>query len=356
MVILCAAGLVVLYAAGGWLGARVLHRYAVDTASDRQARLESVAALSQAPSLSAGAPTGAKPVEVHVALIMNRVGDVALKESAWTADFNLALRWTGEGVSPGETFRAANGEILRRDKVDSYEHDGERYEEYHVVARLTKIFDPANFPFGDDVLLVELEDAAQGPEALLYVADESSSGLRTGKIMGHVKVLKTLTGVVYPRLETAPGGSDATHGSRATRSKFFFAILIAPTSLYVYVPMFLGLFASVAIAFIAFFIKPVHVDPRFGLPIGAFFAAVTNNISVASSLPPSDGLTLAQMVNAAGLITLFLILVESAVSLYIFDTLGRERLARFVDGVFFAALAIGFVGVNLLLPLAARPL
>jgi hypothetical protein len=51
--------------------------------------------------------------------------------------------------------------------------------------------------------------------------------------------------------------------------------------------MFQALFASVAIALIVFFIKPIHVDPRFGLGVGAFFAAVGNNIFVGSMLPPA---------------------------------------------------------------------
>jgi len=118
--------------------------------------------------------------------------------------------------------------------------------------------------------------------------------------------------------------------------------------------MFQALFASVAIAFIVFFIKPIHVDPRFGLGVGAAFAAVGNNIFVGTMLPPAEGITLIAMVNAIGLATIFLTLVQSAISLYVLDTLGKERLRVFFDMVSFIVFLIGYAVVNLMLPLAAR--
>jgi hypothetical protein len=118
--------------------------------------------------------------------------------------------------------------------------------------------------------------------------------------------------------------------------------------------MFQALFASVAIALIVFFIKPIHVDPRFGLGVGAFFAAVGNNIFVGSMLPPAEGIALTGMVNAIGLATIFLTLVQSTISLYILDTMGQEKLRRFFDKVSFVVFLIGYAVINLMLPLAAR--
>ncbi len=137
-------------------------------------------------------------------------------------------------------------------------------------------------------------------------------------------------------------------------SQFFFAMLVATNSVQMYLSLFQALFAAVAVALIVFFIKPTHVDPRFGLPVGGFFAAVGNNIFVSSQLPASDRLSLAELTNAFGLVTIFLVLVQSAISLHILDTLGQERLSRFFDRVFFVVLLLGYGAVNLALPLAAN--
>jgi hypothetical protein len=47
--------------------------------------------------------------------------------------------------------------------------------------------------------------------------------------------------------------------------------------------------------------------------------------------------------------------VQSAVSLYILDTLGRPQLSRFFDRVYFVVILLGYLSLNLALPLAARP-
>ena len=60
------------------------------------------------------------------------------------------------------------------------------------------------------------------------------------------------------------------------------------------------------------------------------------------------------MVNATGLLTIFLVMVESTAALYVEDTLGQERLARFCDRTFFVVVLVGYVAVNVALPLAAR--
>jgi hypothetical protein len=96
------------------------------------------------------------------------------------------------------------------------------------------------------------------------------------------------------------------------------------------------------------------VDPRFGLGVGAAFAAIANNIFVGSLLPPSGGVTLSAMVNAVGLATIFLTLVQSTIALYIEDTLGQEKLRVFLDRISFAVFVAGYGVVNLLFPLAAR--
>ena len=66
-----------------------------------------------------------------------------------------------------------------------------------------------------------------------------------------------------------------------------------------------------------------------GSPVGAAFTAVANIIAIGALLPRAEGFILADMTNAVGLATIFFILVHSAISLYFFDTLGKEKLSRF---------------------------
>ncbi|MDH4065142.1 MAG: hypothetical protein OEW19_12135, partial [Acidobacteriota bacterium] len=275
--------------------------------------------------------------------------------SAWTADFDLWFRWRGDSVRPGESFGVVNGQTLSRERMEARADGDRRFERYRVTARLTKSVDPSRFPFADEVLLVELEDAVHGIDTLRYVAEERGDDIGEPVAPQELDITRSMTVVTthhYGRgregVEPLPGGADA-------RSRFVLAVLVQPASGSIYLRMYQALFASVAIALIAFFIKPLHVDPRFGLGIGAFFAAIGNNMFVGTMVPSGGRITLSTMVNGVGLATIFFTLVQSAISLYFLDTRGQARLSRVFDQASFFVLLVGYVLVNVALVMAARP-
>jgi hypothetical protein len=351
-VALWAAGLFLLYAIGGYLGVRTLQGYRAEAEKSREAFTESrtIEAGTKAPEIR----VSKKPVDVHVGIYVNRIGEFDIRGGGWTADFDIWFRWTDARIRPGETFQLVNGEINEREKRETYARGGERYERYRVKARMTKFFDPSRFPFTDEMLYIQGEDRARGEEELRYIAEERGSGISPQAISPNLAITKTLAMVKYHSRE--PGRDDPRIPPRTpeVHSHFFFGMLGKYPSLPIYLKNFQALFASVAIAFIVFFIRPIHVDPRFGLGMGAFFAAIANNIFVGTSLPPVGRFHLTAMVNALGLATIFLTLVQSAISLYIEDTMGREKLHRVFDKVSFTVFLIGYTATNLLLPLAAK--
>src|SRR5579862_4977649 len=102
LVIGCAAAAVLLlYLVAGCLGVRQLRRYAAEAVRLRQSRIEAALNASDGPRPVAGlGPAGeARPVEVKVALSVTRVGEIALKDSSWTADFDVSFRWRGDAVT-----------------------------------------------------------------------------------------------------------------------------------------------------------------------------------------------------------------------------------------------------------------
>ena len=76
------------------------------------------------------------------------------------------------------------------------------------------------FLFGDEGLMVQIEDATQGVETLRYVADESNSGVDAEAMPHNMRLARTLVGVTVGRQGTA----------RETHSQFFVAMLIASDS------------------------------------------------------------------------------------------------------------------------------
>jgi hypothetical protein len=355
LVALWAVGILLLYAIGGYFGIRQLQRYKAETEKLRQGMIGAPMTEQVVPLTEPTLPAKSKPVDVHVGMYINRIGEFAVKESSWSADFDIWFRWSGDGIKPGENFQVVNGQIDQREKQDTHVSGGQHYERYRVKARLTKFFDASRFPFSDQGLTIQVEDSAHKAERLRYVADEQESGINRSGVPQVLKITKSLAMVKVHSYKSTRGDPQLSSNAADVRSRFTFGMLVSPPGSVSYLKMFQALFVSVAIGLIVFFIKPIHVDPRFGLGIGALFAAVGNNIFVGSMLPPAEGITLVAMINAIGLATIFLTLVQSAISLYIEDTLGQEKLRRFFDKVSFVVFFMGYAVVNLFLPLAARP-
>jgi hypothetical protein len=352
-VIVWAVCLLLLYAAWACLGGAKLRGYAAESDKTRQARIASPTVEKNVKAADLALPPEAEPVNVMVGGRINRVGEFSLRESIWTADFNLWFSWNSDKVNPGRDFRIVNGQIMQQVNVENARRGKDHYVEYQIAARLTEDFDASRFPFAEDGLFVLVEDITQGTEAIRYVADRQGSGISPEAMPQGMNLIRfmadTKTGI--------HGNAQASTGLPVkVRSQFLLAMLVIINGLGVYQKLFQALFASVAVSLIALFIRPLNLDCRFGLPVGGFFAAVGNNIFVGTLMPHSDRLTLADMVNATGLFTIFLILVQSVISLHICETTGSERLSRLFDRVSFGVFLIGYVAVNLVLPISAGPL
>lgn len=105
-VVLWAAGILLLYAIGGYLGVRQLQGYKAETEKFRQARIEAPTTEPGAPAPKQTLLAGINPVDVYVGIYINRIGEFSLKESGWTADFDLWFRWKGDRVTPGRVSKS----------------------------------------------------------------------------------------------------------------------------------------------------------------------------------------------------------------------------------------------------------
>ena len=354
LVIVWAIGILVLYLAGSIIGAGILRNYKIETKKIRQTWIESTTMDTEEIKPEANTLPGQEPTDVSVGIRINRIAALSLRESTWTADFDIWFKWTGEAVNPGENFQIVNGEIEHQEKEETTTQEDLKYERHNVRAKLAINLDASRFPFSDHGLTIQVEDGADGAENLRYIPDQKDSGISNLGIPSSLKITQTLAATKLYGYQSRRGDPKLPEGRADVHSRFVLALLLAPPGAGLFIKLFQALFASIAIAFVAFFIKPTQVDPRFGLGIGAFFAAVGNNIYIGSILPHSSQISLASMINGIGLFTIFLTLVQSTISLHIFDTKGRERLSRFFDHVSFTVFLVGYFTLNLILPLVAR--
>jgi hypothetical protein len=343
-----------VYAAFGYFCLYTLGGYAAETRAMRAALVASPT-VGTAPSPAVPVPSQlAGPAQVLVGARLNRIADIAPLEGAWTADFTLWFRWDDAALDPGKDFGVVNGQILQQDRLTSVVRGATRYEEYHVVARISQPFDALRFPFGEDVVRVRIEDKGHGLDRLRFVADERNSAIPADAMPPNVDQHQPFLTVKSRMAATGSADPSAASADTRSRSEFIFGAVLEPKSFNIALRLFQALWVSVAVALLALFIKPIMIDCRFGLPIGAFFASVSNNSVVSSVVPRAAGRTLSDMITSLSLLTIFLVLVQSVIALYLFDTLGREQLARKFDRVSFVVILLGYLIVSVLLPLAAQ--
>jgi len=290
--------------------------------------------------------------EVRVGIYVDRIMEISTKATAWTVDFYIWFNWQSDDIKPGETFQIIDGEIQSRTKVEEVIDKGKHYALYRVRARITKFFNVVRYPLDNHLLTIRIEDRDQQWNELRYVPD-----VRGAEYSSRVRVpsyrLKEAEIINKPHAyKTSRGDPRLPADHKATYSQITYGIKIDRPDWGLYFKMFQGLFASVAIAFLAFILGSTS-GQRFGLGVGAFFASVGSSYVNLSELPGVGMVTLIDMANGLAMVTIFLTLLGSTLSSRIARGESQLDVAQAFDRISLALFVIGFVSVNVVMALLA---
>ncbi len=345
--------LVVLFAAAGVLSAGVVYKNKIASIERHSDRMNPDVSEGGTKPPPTALPAGANPLKAQAGIYVDRIIDLSVKDARWTVDFYLWFRWNGTGVDPSENFQIVDGSIESKEKADEYTSGGERYVLYRVVARITKFFDVSRFPRDDHVLTINIESPASERSELMFVADKESSGVSSRvRIPGYSTYQQAILEKPHAYRSTH-GDPRLAVGTEKVQSQLRMGVWIHRQGSGFYLKMFVALFAAVGVALLAFFIKPTDVDPRFGLGVGALGAVIVNTYVTSSLVPDTGVMTLADIVNHVGIVTIVLSLLQSAISLYLYERKGKKTLSRLFDRVSFVIFLAGYLVINLVLPWAA---
>ena len=336
-----------------WLRGGKLRALELGAAAGRADRLTGTATLPETTP-----PPGHEadvPLPVSIGVYIDRIVEVSPKDSSWSVDFYCWFRWKSAAIQPGDTAQVVNGQIETRQLLESNRFGEEFYSLYRMTARITKVFDISRFPCDDHLLVLSLEDSARQAHQLKYMDDGSSSISTRAKLSGYI--VGSPSAIVQPHAyRTRRGNIELPKDFRATYSQFSFALPIHRAGLGFFFKMFQGLFAAAGVAMLAFLIVPTHVDPRFGLGVGSFFAAIANQYVVSSLLPETSEFALCDIVSGLGLATIFLAILQSCFSLYLFDSLGHKALSKAFDRCSLWSMGLVYLACNLVLLLSSARL
>ena len=346
-------GLALVYIIAGLILVPAQYRSRIETIERHRARFDPQATEPGMTDADFKTTANFKPILVTVGIYVDRVVDVSIRETSWTVDFHVWFRWTGHAINPSEGFQVVDGWIeSSEEQIDRVVGD-EHYVRYRVIAKITKLFEISRFPCDDHLLTINIENPKYLRDELLFVPDNESTGISSRAKISAYEVYKIAATEKPHSYGTSLGDLQIPKGEKLTYSQFKYGLWIQRAGWGFYIKMFQSLYVAVAIAMLALFIKPTNVDPRFGLGIGGLFAAVANSY-ISNSLIPDTGIqTLADTVNFLGIASIFLTIFQSTFSLYLYEFRGKEALSRRLDLVSFVIIGVGYISLNILLPLMA---
>jgi len=292
----------------------------------------------------------AAPQDVYVGAYLMRIHQINIHENYFTADFYVWFRWKGGDIKPYKTFSLVDArQETRQEPAVSDLADGSHYAYVRVVAQITKFWDLRQYPLDSHDLDLNVEEEEDETNILRYVADEQNSGADANmSAMPGWKLLKSV-----PSTQTAVYhsnfGDDALPTGQETRySRFTLRTALARQGVLVFFKLLYGVWTGAGIAFVAFFIAPNRIDPRFGVGVGAIFAAIASEYIVTQSLPDTNVMTLADKIHVLAFSLIFASIAESTLSLYLHEK-GHAGISKRMDHVCRFVFPVAFVLLNALI-------
>ena len=302
-------------------------------------------ALAQLP-VAAAAEGGVRKVVIGV--YVNQVKSISMLDNEFVVDFWVWFRWKGQGYAPLENFEIIGGAVESKvaEQTKALPND-ETYAAVRVTARIKKFFDVKRFPLDDHVLRIEVEDSQNEEHLVQFVPDVTNSQLDGAVRTPGWDISDSRALVQQHAYTTNYGDNSLPTGKESNYSRFTFEIdLVRPGLGYLF-KLFWSIYLSVVIGFVALLIKPTDLDPRFGLGVGAIFAAAASAYVVNAALPPTNVLTLSDKVNMIAVGFIFLSLFESIFSLR-FVYKEKQAASQKLDRICFVGLIVAYSLANLI--------
>ncbi len=217
-------------------------------------------------------------------------------------------------------------------------------EKVHAIIKTD--WDISDFPFDKQVLSILVEEADKDTSELIYVADTKNSKIDEQLILMDW-VIKDF------KVSDTARAYNTSYGDPELSEQSVYAQIRADITLKrihvwtIFFKLFTGVFVGFLIALFVFFIKPINVDPRFGLCVGGLFAAVGNKYVVEGTVSSVSNNTLIDTIHNLTFISILFIICISIISLHIFEKGGDKnlKLAKRIDMYSFITILALFIGL-----------
>ncbi len=261
-----------------------------------------------------------------IGLYINSIYDFRLDEKSFMADFWMWMIYKNDSlifqnnieIKNSKTSDFTNFAIEKKGLVD--------WATQKCKAQIMHQWDVSRFPFDEQKLHIEIEDANHDTTAIVYAVDKSNSKLDQSAIQGEWYVVDYTIKDTVHTYQTTYGNPDLSGTS--TYPKLITEIVLRRTCSWILLAkMLTGAYVAFLISCLVFFLSSANQDSRFGLCVGGLFAAIGNKYIVESMVPTSTTNTLMDNVHNLTFTFILLVVLISIISLNLYETEDPKKVA-----------------------------
>ncbi len=249
-------------------------------------------------AISAGAQDApdASIERVTVGMYINDIQAIDMRTHSYGVDFYLWFRWNNPEINPVDGFEFMNTfdpeahvQTMIYDEPQA-QPDGSLYQIIRHQGLFSSKFPVAKYPFDHQLLLVAVEDAEDGADELVYVADADGLKLNPEITLPGYNIGTPQLNIRAKPYATAFG--DLSEPDVAAYSRAEFIVPISRPAVSGVFKAFIPVFLIILSAAFALLLDPAHVEARIGLAITALLTLVAMQFTMLSNLPDVAYLTL----------------------------------------------------------------
>jgi hypothetical protein len=264
---------------------------------------------------------GANTKKVKIGAYLERIEDLDIKQSSWTYEFYLWFSWKPSEIDLlGKNdklhkeeipFSIINGDILKANKIEEV-YDAKKdiaYIQYFVKAKNTQFFDVSLYPIDQHDLIIPIEHKWLDRTKVVFVPDTIDSKVSSRVNINGYEKESSVKLIEKPHAyKSARGNPKLDPGYKVDFSQLRMSLRIYKGGLSVIIKLFSIMYIAVFVTFIA----PFSSDPS-RYTVGALFTTAGANYILAQKLPPTNGYTLAELINTFCMVIIIIMMSLLAV-------------------------------------------
>lgn len=222
----------------------------------------------------------------------------------------------------------ANAVSLSNTSVDTLSNG--KYLFYaKASAHVRQNYELTDYPFDSQRFVISVESSEYDEEDLIFRPDKVNCKLDPSvqDALDEWEITNTSFDSGTTTYESNFGNPIANPSSPYSR----FDVIIElqrKDSMLILFKLITGILVAFIISSCVFFIKPINTDPRFGLCVGALFAAIGNKYIVESIVPATNKVSMLDNLHNLTFVYIFIMIVISVISLHIYEKGSDEDIRR----------------------------